>query len=85
MKPLDAASFQEKQKREIYPVANGCIGAKVRTVIETVALKGNDTKESPLRLIQQYWSLEGELLAEKDAFSESEKTNDFYDDVALTH
>jgi len=36
-------------------------------------------------LIQQYWSLEGELLAEKDAFSESEKTNDFYDDVALTH
>ncbi|WP_295238264.1 hypothetical protein [Veillonella sp.] len=41
-------------------------GVKAMVVIETKSTKGNGTKEDPVRVIKQYWSLNGELLAEKD-------------------
>lgn len=41
--------------------------AKVIRVIETtMTRRGNGTKESPCRIITQYWTLKGELLAEVD-------------------
>ena len=38
--------------------------AKVILVIETTSTKGSGTKEDPVKLVKQYWSLKGELLAE---------------------
>ncbi len=41
--------------------------AKVIQVIRTeLTLAGEGTKESPMRRIVQYWSLDGDLLAEWD-------------------
>lgn len=36
-------------------------------VIETIALRGSgSSQEDPVRRVKQYWSLDGEMLAEKD-------------------
>jgi len=40
--------------------------AELIEVIHTVATRGAGTNENPVRLVHQYWSKEGELLAEKD-------------------
>ena len=47
-------------------VARGTDSAKVIQVIETVSSRGKGTEENPCRWVHQYWSLEGELLAEND-------------------
>jgi len=42
-------------------------GAKVISVIETeLTVRGKGTPESVMRRIRQYWSMDGELLAEVD-------------------
>ena len=46
--------------------ARGTDSAKVIQVIETTALRGSGTNEDPSRIVIQYWSLEGKLLAEND-------------------
>lgn len=35
-------------------------------MIETKALRGEGTNENKSRIVTQYWSLDGELLAEND-------------------
>ena len=46
--------------------------AEVIQVIRTrIMLRGKGEPGSPYRRIVQYWSLEGELLAEVDSFCES--------------
>ncbi len=40
--------------------------AKVIQVIETVSRIGKGTEEDPCRLVTEYWSLDGELLAVND-------------------
>lgn len=57
--------------REVIKVKNGNIAtgtekACVISVIKTLARRGNNTNESPLRYVTQYWTLAGELLAEKE-------------------
>ena len=52
----------------VYP--RGVDSAKVIQVIETKAAKGDGTLEQPSRMITQYWSLDGELLAEKDSIKD---------------
>lgn len=37
-------------------------------VIHVEAARGKGTKENPARIVHQYWSKTGELLAEKDEF-----------------
>lgn len=44
----------------------GTDSAKVVQVIETKALKGLGTEEDPARIVVQYWSFDGKLLAEND-------------------
>ena len=44
----------------------GTDGAKAVLVIETEALRGCGTEDDPCRIVRQYWSLEGELLAQND-------------------
>lgn len=51
-------------------VARGTDRAKVIQVIETVAMRGDGSLENMCRWVRQYWSLEGELLAENDPCEE---------------
>lgn len=44
------------------PVNAACI----KQVIEVQAVRGEGTNDDPCRVILQYWSLDGELLAEND-------------------
>jgi len=43
--------------------------AKLIQVIQTESMRGKGEGESPLRRVIEYWSLEGELLAESDPLS----------------
>ena len=43
---------------------SGTLEAKVVLVIETKSIKGCGTKDNPMKIVRQYWSLKGELLAE---------------------
>ena len=54
-------------------VARGTDSAKVIQVIETVAMRGDGSPENMCRWVRQYWSLEGELLAENDPCEEEKK------------
>lgn len=40
--------------------------AEVIQVIRTTLLRRGDGKEDPIRIIEQFWSLDGQLLAEND-------------------
>ena len=46
--------------------ARGTDSAEVIRVIKTTALRGAGTKDDLSRIVTQYWSLEGEFLAEHD-------------------
>lgn len=47
--------------------------AKVIEVVKTEALIGAGTESDPVRIIIQYWSFEGKLLAEYDEHIENMK------------
>lgn len=53
--------------------------AKLIEVIETVYLRGNGTKSEPIREVTQYWSKDGQLLAEKDTI-----TSECFDEYGMT-
>ncbi len=38
----------------------------IKVVETTLTRRGRGTRDSPVRVVTQYWSLEGELLAEVD-------------------
>lgn len=60
------ADFEEERRRSMHDIAPGTVSAEVIQVIRTTSRRGSETKERPLRWVTQYWSLEGELLAEKE-------------------
>ena len=45
----------------------GTDSARIIPVIETTALRGRGTEDDTCRLVRQYWSLDGKLLAENDS------------------
>lgn len=45
--------------------------AKSRTVIEVQSAYGKGTEDDPSRIVTEYWSMEGELLARNDPLRES--------------
>lgn len=51
----------------------GVDSVKVVSLIETVVVIGNGSKENPHRNLVQYWDMRGVLIAEKDPFLEKEK------------
>lgn len=54
-----------------YP--RGCDSAKVISVIETKSARGSgNSPEDPARIVTQYWTLKGELLAERDPIVKAE-------------
>lgn len=48
----------------------GTDSAQLVNVIKTESLRGKGTDDDPCRMVIQYWSTEGELLAEKDTWEE---------------
>lgn len=52
---------------------DGVRAAEVIQVVRTVALRGHGTPDDLVREVTQYWSLEGQLLAESDAFASSQQ------------
>lgn len=49
----------------------GMDGARAIAVIETtIARRGKGVEGDPIRLITQYWSMDGQLLAERDPAKE---------------
>lgn len=44
----------------------GTDSAQVIQVIKTESLRGEGTNEDMCRIVKQYWSFDGELLAEND-------------------
>lgn len=46
----------------------GTDSAQLIKVIKTESLMGEGTEDDPCRTVIQYWSTEGELLAEKDTW-----------------
>lgn len=44
----------------------GTDSAQVIQAIETESLRGEGTNEDMCRIVKQYWSFDGELLAEND-------------------
>lgn len=55
-------------------IPRGTESAKVVSVIETVALRGSGTETDPCREVIQYWSFDGELLAENDPHKEKQSS-----------
>lgn len=47
-------------------VESECTGARIVQVIETKFARGSDEVDNPVRMVRQYWSVEGELLAEAE-------------------
>ncbi len=58
----------DKENNTVRP--NGTDSAKVIQVIETRSSRGRGTENDLSRQVVQYWSMEGELLAEKDPYTE---------------
>jgi hypothetical protein len=46
--------------------------ARVIQVIETVFLAGDGTDTNPVYEVHQYWTLDGDLLAKNDPFSQDD-------------
>lgn len=59
---------EEMDKRR---AMRGTDSAKAMTVIRTVSLIGEGTKENPARFLYQYWDLKGKLLASHDTIRDS--------------
>ena len=49
---------------KVYP--RGVDSAKVIQVIDTRSARRSGSENQPIRIVIQYWSLEGDLLAEND-------------------
>lgn len=45
---------------------SACLEASTETVIITAARRGDGSKEAPYREVRQYWSMQGDILAELD-------------------
>lgn len=50
----------------IYPY--GVNSARVLQVIETKSARGSGSTEQPSRIVTEYWTLDGEKLAERDSY-----------------
>lgn len=51
------------------------MSARLIQVIETDTSRGKGTMDNPVRRVMQYWSTDGELLAERDALVEEERAS----------
>lgn len=65
----------DKKKDQQYPATtrpDGPRKVKLVQVIMTEAARGEGTKEDPCRPVTQYWTIDGELIGERDEVLEAE-------------
>ncbi|MBR6617018.1 MAG: carboxypeptidase [Oscillospiraceae bacterium] len=43
----------------------GCVNAKTVTVVRTVTVVGDGSKDDPVREVVQYWTTDGKLIGEE--------------------
>lgn len=63
---MDIETKSVNQESRVTP--RGTDKAEIIKVIHTYSLIGKGTKEDPVRHINQYWDLDGTLLAENDGY-----------------
>lgn len=66
---------EEGEKMDRKRAMRGTDSAKAMTIIRTISLIGEGTKENPARFLYQYWDLKGELLASHDTILDSISEN----------
>lgn len=59
-------------KNNPFKIPREAKAARVIQVIETVTLAGDGTDAHPVYEVRQYWTLDGELLAKNDPFSQDD-------------
>jgi len=57
------------EKRKMFKRMSDLRTVKIREVIEVVRVVGEGTDDSPARLIQEYYSFDGKILARNDGFA----------------
>lgn len=55
-----------------FKISQEAKSARVIQVIETVTLAGDGTDANPVYEVHQYWTLDGDLLAKNDQFSQDD-------------
>ena len=63
-----ASKGKEVKKMKDYLFPRGCDSARVIPVIETQSARGSGAADQPTRVVVEYWSLDGEKLAERDNY-----------------
>lgn len=66
---------EEGEETDRKRAMRGTDSAKAMTIIRTISLIGEGTKENPARFLYQYWDLKGELLASRDTIRDSTSEN----------
>ena len=56
-------------------------GARLVTIIQTMAIRGSGVGEDMVRYVYQYWSLEGKFLAEYDPLISDEQAKKYKKNV----
>jgi len=69
--PLHSKDATAIEQWMITRAKNFAQNAEVLQAIRTSATAGNGTEENPHRIIHQYWSLDGNLLAVRDEWLDS--------------
>ena len=72
---LDKTVMKRDKMVDKQRAMRGTDSAKAITVIRTVSLIGEGTKENPARFLYQYWDLKGKLLASHDTIRDSTSEN----------
>ena len=61
-------AWEEVKGMKGYLFPRGCDSARVIPVIETRSARGSGAVDQPTRVVVEYWSLDGEKLAERDTY-----------------
>lgn len=72
---LDRTVMKREKTMDKQRAMRGTDSAKAMTVIRTMSLIGEGTKENPARFLYQYWDLKGKLLASHDTILDSISEN----------
>ena len=72
---LDRTVMKREKTMDKQRAMRGTDSAKAMTVIRTMRLIGEGTKENPARFLYQYWDLKGKLLASPDTILDSISEN----------
>lgn len=70
--PTKSTKRGEEDEEQPIQIPREAKAARVIQVIETVTLAGDGTDANPVYEVHQYWTLDGDLLAKNDPFSQDD-------------